>query len=130
MDLKELEEAGLTPGQIETVLRLSRQERQTDQERITQAEGALENQKKRAAVLREIRKYSPRDAEIACDLVDMSRIQMDENGNPEGLEEQMEALRARGGFLFFQPSDQGGIFAPQGAPVTLNPFDMNEFLRR
>ena len=108
MDPKELERAGLSPEQIQSVLGLMEKEQRELSQRLEQAQNQLADQQKRAAALREIQKFSPRDPEIALNLVDLGRVQMDEGGRLSGLDEQVQALRAQSGFLFQSPSPQGG----------------------
>lgn len=130
MDPKELERAGLSPEQIQSVLGLMEKEQRDLNQRLERAQNQLADQQKRAAALREIRKFSPRDPEIALNLVDLGRVQMDEGGRLSGLDEQVQALRAQSGFLFQSPSPQGGGYAPQNRPDPTQNFDMNQFLRR
>ena len=120
MDPKELERAGLSPEQIQSVLGLMEKEQRELSQRLEQAQNQLADQQKRAAAL----------PEIALNLVDLGRVQMDEGGRLSGLDEQVQALRAQSGFLFQSPSPQGGGCAPQNRPDPTQNFDMNQFLRR
>ncbi|GGJ68411.1 DNA repair exonuclease SbcCD ATPase subunit [Anoxybacillus voinovskiensis] len=71
------------------------------------------------------------DADLVASLLDKNTIELDENGNIKGLEEQLKTLQETKSFLFVPENNQPkitGIKPAEGSPTGGEPFSLRDAL--
>lgn len=97
------------------------------QRQLQAAQDALAANRKAAAVRDALDGYKPRDVQLLARLIDHDKITVNADGTLIGLQEQVEPLRQKSGYLFSDaPDPRGGTDSTGGTNET---FDFNAFLR-